>query len=426
LTSPTNFPTGRRSSFVGAVGRQNQWHTVRFKLSQVLDGSTSASAIDTVVLLFDGGGFSGDTFHVDNLRSQDVVVGGGEDPVLTTMTVSPDPGTVETAQTLQFSVQCLDQSGNTIACNPAWSTSGGGTIDATGLYSATSAGSYTVTATDGSTSDSATVDVTAAPVLTLLSSGKPAVSSSDENAGLLPAAAIDGNTATRWASGWSDDEWIYVDLQTTQTVSRVVLNWEAAYGQQYQLQVSTDATNWTTVHTEGASDGGVDDVTFTGTSARYVRMLGVVRALPYGYSLWELEIYGVGVAGPSNVSLGKPATSSSDENGSFTADKAFDGDPGSRWASQFSDPQWLYVDLQAVYNLTSVQLVWEAAASASYQIQVSNDASSWTTVYTDTAGDGGTDDVALSASGRYVRMYSSARTTQWGNSLYEMEVYATP
>jgi hypothetical protein len=39
-------------------------------------------------------------------------------------------------------------------------------------------------------------------------------------------------------------------------------------------------------------DGGEDVVTFNATEARYVRMQGVTRALPYGYSLWEMTVFG--------------------------------------------------------------------------------------------------------------------------------------
>ncbi len=61
-------------------------------------------------------------------------------------------------------------------------------------------------------------------------------------------------------------------------------------------------------------------------------------------------------------------------------------------------------------------LLWETAYGKAYQIQVSNDATNWTTIYSTTTGDGGTDDLSVSGSGRYVRMYGSVRGTQWGYS----------
>ncbi|MFD0331436.1 discoidin domain-containing protein [Streptacidiphilus monticola] len=100
-----------------------------------------------------------------------------------------------------------------------------------------------------------------------------------------------------------------------------------------------------------------------------------------------------------------------------------DGNTGTRWSSQFSDPQWLQVDLGSVQTLCQVVLTWETAAGKAYQIQTSNDGSSWTTVYSTTTGAGGTETLSVSGSGRYVRMYGTARTTGYGYSLWEFAVY---
>jgi hypothetical protein len=118
------------------------------------------------------------------------------------------------------------------------------------------------------------------------------------------------------------------------------------------------------------------------------------------------------------------AVASSVESSSHPASHAIDGNSSTRWSSAFSDPQWLQVDLGAVKHVSRVKLTWEAAASANYDIQVSNDNATWTTIFTDTHANGGTDDITgLSATGRYVRMYSRARTTTYGNSLFEVEVF---
>src|SRR3954452_18902955 len=76
---------------------------------------------------------------------------------------------------------------------------------------------------------------------TLLSQGKPVTSSSTENGGTPASAAVDGNLATRWSSAASDPQWIQVDLGSTSAISQVVLNWEAAYGKSFQVQVSDNA-----------------------------------------------------------------------------------------------------------------------------------------------------------------------------------------
>ncbi len=128
-----------------------------------------------------------------------------------------------------------------------------------------------------------------------LSLNQPVTCSSVE-AGTTPtpcANAVDGNSATRWASLFTDPQWIYVDLGTSKTINRVVLNWEAAYATAFQIQTSNDATNWTTIRTVTGNTALVNDLTVTG-SGRYVRVYGTARATVYGYSLWEFSVYGSG------------------------------------------------------------------------------------------------------------------------------------
>ena len=127
----------------------------------------------------------------------------------------------------------------------------------------------------------------------------------------------------------------------------------------------------------------------------------------------------------TNLALYKAATASSLENASYPATNAFDGNLNTRWSSAFSDPQWIYVDLGATYNISEVVLYWEAAYGKSYQIQVSSDATNWTTIYSTTTGLGGTEDLSgLSGTGRYVRMYGTVRGTPYGYSLFEFQVFS--
>jgi hypothetical protein len=125
------------------------------------------------------------------------------------------------------------------------------------------------------------------------------------------------------------------------------------------------------------------------------------------------------------LSQGMPATASSVQDASFPASAAVDGDPGTRWSSAFSDPQWLQVDLGGTASISQVVLDWETAYATAFQIQTSTDAVNWTTIYSTTAGTGGTQTLNITGTGRYVRMYGTARATQWGYSLWEFQVYGT-
>jgi hypothetical protein len=68
-------------------------------------------------------------------------------------------------------------------------------------------------------------------------------------------------------------------------------------------------------------------------------------------------------------------------------------------------------------------LNWEVAHSSAYQILVSTNGSSWTEAYSTSYSDGGTDDLAVSRSARYVRMNGTLRATPYGHSLWEFEIY---
>ncbi|MER5418935.1 penicillin acylase family protein [Streptosporangium roseum] len=127
--------------------------------------------------------------------------------------------------------------------------------------------------------------------VTNLAGGKKASASSVQSF-LYPAGrAVDGDPTTRWSSAAGDDQYLQVDLGSATTVARTVLRWESAYATGYSIQTSSDGSTWTTVHSTTTGNGGVDNVTFSPTTARYVRMRGVTRATSYGYSLYELEVY---------------------------------------------------------------------------------------------------------------------------------------
>ncbi|GAA2702409.1 hypothetical protein Apa02nite_061520 [Actinoplanes palleronii] len=129
----------------------------------------------------------------------------------------------------------------------------------------------------------------------------------------------------------------------------------------------------------------------------------------------------------TNLARGKTVTASTYQptgtNGPQLPGYAVDGDYGTRWASEWVDTSWLQVDLGSVQSFDHVNLAWEAAYATAYQIQTSADGTTWTTVYSTAAGDGGFDNLAINGSGRYVRVNNTARATAYGYSLYEFGVY---
>jgi len=141
---------------------------------------------------------------------------------------------------------------------------------------------------------------------TLLSLNKPAVASSiqQNSATYDPGHVTDGNLSTRWASvPGIDPQWIYVDLSSNANIDRVVIKWWTNYAVAYQIQVSNDATNWTSVYITSTGNGATDDIAVS-ASTRYVRMYGTVRnntGHSGRYSMYEMEVYGT--AGPTPTTL---------------------------------------------------------------------------------------------------------------------------
>jgi hypothetical protein len=215
-----------------------------------------------------------------------------------TITTQPASQTVAAGRTATFSVVATGA-----ALTYQWSKNGAAISGATAASFTTPA---TTTADSGArftvaVSNAGGTVVSAAATLTvtggttgtgvLLSQGKPATASSLEG-GFVPGNAVDGNTATRWGSAFTDTEWIAIDLGATATITRVVLSWETAFGSGYQIQTAASAAGpWATIFSTTTGDGGTDDLTVSG-SGRFLRMNGTQRGTAFGYSLFEFQVFG--------------------------------------------------------------------------------------------------------------------------------------
>lgn len=284
--------------------------------------------------------------------------------------------------------------------------------------------------------------------------------------------AADGNAGTRWESLAANPQWLAIDYGARRYFDRVVLKWETAAALNYDIQVSDDGVTYRTVRSNPAGAGGTETLTGLNATGRYLRVYAYTRKTQWGDSLWEVEAYGdanpscggssctpscagkqcgtdgcggsCGTCGTgtacnasnqcqatggstcTDVALTRTAAvASSSENAGSAASAAIDGNNATRWSSAFSDPQWLYVDLGANRFVKHLVLRWEAASSADYDIQVSTDASNWTTKFTGKATGASIDTITtgLGVTARYVRMYSRKRNTGYGNSLWELQVF---
>ncbi len=249
---------------------------------------------------------------------------------------------------------------------------------------------------------------------------KAAIASSSIN-NRAASNATDIYRTSYWGSNHSDNEWIYVDLQNQYSINKVRLNWEKAYGKSYKIQVSNDAVTWTDVYSTTTGNGGIEDISFSPVSVRYVRMQGVQQGTSNGYSLYEFNVY---EDLPPNLAEGKSVVASSSKAADVAPGNAVDGILSTRWGSNYSDSEWIYVDLGSSQPIEKVDLHWESAYGKEYQIRVSDDAKNWTTVYSTTTGAGGIDKISFEpVNARYVQMYGTKRGTTYGYSLWEFKVY---
>lgn len=128
---------------------------------------------------------------------------------------------------------------------------------------------------------------------------------------------------------------------------------------------------------------------------------------------------------PANLALHQNVMVSSMESAQYSGENAVDGDLSTRWSSQFSDPQWITIDFGQTIEFDQVVLHWETAYAKTYQLQTSNDNSNWITIVNQPDGNGNVESWEVDASARYLRMYGTSRATEWGYSLFEIEVYNT-
>lgn len=261
-----------------------------------------------------------------------------------------------------------------------------------------------------------------------------------------------GNDQSRWVSNRnSNDEYIQIDLEANYDLTGVKLYWEGNGAKKYQILVSEDGKTWQKVYLEENGQPGIANIPFNETvTARYVKMLGIECASKYGYSLWEFEVYGKlhqePVVPEVNIALNKTSKASSeftdpnDGNKTYQSLLAFDGKgtnetvdgKQSRWVSLRTkdDPtatsQWIYVDLEADYDISKVVLNWEGNGAKEYKVQISNDGQNWTDISHITDGKGGIDELTYkNTTGRYVRMLGIEPGGIYGYSLWEFEVYGT-
>ncbi len=214
-------------------------------------------------------------------------------------------------------------------------------------------------------------------------------------------------------------------LSATASAGQVTLNWNAVpAAATYSLYRATSAGGeGTSAYMTGLTGTSSVDTSVQVGTTYYYQVAAVNAAGTSGLSA-EVSV----TPAAALLSQGRTATASSVKSRDkkhFGPALAVDGSTTTGWSSAASDLQWLKVDLGTNHKITDIKLNWAVACGKNYMLQVSSDANKWTTVKTVTnnATAGWLDYPGLAVTGRYVRLYGTARATASGYSVWEFQVY---
>ena len=399
---PSNFPAGRHSVYQGVVKQSNAWHTVTFTYASSPDSSTLDSEVNRFVFLFEPGTSSGNTYFFDNIRAVNLVSTENPPATLPAPWISSDLGAVIPVGTATHSNGTFTIKG---AGTDIWESSDQFqyvyqpiTGDAEIIARVTSLTNTNTYAKAGvmfretltTTSKHAMTTITAAAGVEFLSRDAVSVPTIQQGAaGTFPKWIRTVRTGNVFTSYTSDNGTTWTQIGTARTI---------AMANTIYVGMAVTSHNNGTLTTGVFSDVIVRNITPPNNNV--------------------------------NLALGKTATASTEENATYTASEATDTDSTvSRWASSFDNAtEWIYVDLGSNYNINRVVLKWEAAFATQYKVQLSTDNvfTENETINTQTSSDGGTDDLTVSGTGRYLRILCTTKAlAPYGYSLYTIEAYGS-
>ncbi|NJP35389.1 discoidin domain-containing protein [Micromonospora thermarum] len=255
----------------------------------------------------------------------------------------------------------------------------------------------------------------------VLHNGPASASASATAGGHSPAMAIDGDVNTRWTSGSAQTpgQTFTIDLGGIKPVNKVLVDAgpdsAGDYPRGYELLTSPDGVNWSKVASDYASTRIMVLELFTTAHARYLRLVQTGSSTNW-WSIAEVAITSEGTFDRTGWTI----TASSTEPGGSAANLK-DGNPGTRWSSGAAQTggEWLQVDLGATQTFN--QIVMSTAKNSAeendyprgYTVQVSADASTWTTVATGAGSEKATPINFPAARGRYFRITQTGSSGSW-------------
>lgn len=109
-----------------------------------------------------------------------------------------------------------------------------------------------------------------------------------------PLYLIDSDEETRWSSDHTDPQHVIIEFSTPEKLKRIDLLWETAYAKKYALSISLDGESWQEIYSTDSGEGGREIILLKKpVEAKFLKLVGLERGTDWGYSLLEIEIYGI-------------------------------------------------------------------------------------------------------------------------------------
>lgn len=170
------------------------------------------------------------------------------------------------------------------------------------------------------------------------------------------------------------------------------------------------------------TEGGIDKVIPRKVYYTLLERWARPYDLEVKYSQAEPEVINLAVLREKGIAK---VTASSNHPDSLGPEAAVDGNLSTRWESVHGvDPAWLAIELEKPRLIKRVKIIWETASATGYQVQLSEDGQKWKTVAAITDGKKAEEKVVDFApvEAKFIRIYGTKRTTQWGYSIWEVEL----
>lgn len=180
---------------------------------------------------------------------------------------------------------------------------------------------------------------------------------------------------------------------------------------------------------ENTSDAVLEGMTLTTAKKGAVTVKATLGNL-------EAAVCVATVAEGENVALASTGSVATACEESENPQNAIDGDAGSLWVAPYDeavgqdDNHWIMVDLAGYYDVDMVEISWEGAIAANYNIEFSVDGENFgdAPAYTHVGKDGVSAEThrfyGVEATGvRYVKVNVTRHASTYGSKIYELRVY---